>query len=100
MGISVKSSIGATLAKSVNLVAIRWVAQVWEKVKASTIQKCIRRAGIVNNDMSDDDPFQDLDEDANLQEVTQQVMLPDACSVEEYASSDDEVPVCVDVDYN
>ncbi len=77
------------VVKSVNiLVAIRWVAQAWEKVKASTIQKCFRRAGILNDDMSDvvtceveDDPLQDLDENTNLQEVFQQVMLPDTCSV-------------------
>ncbi len=96
------------VAKSVNiLVAIRWVAQAWEKVKASTIQKCFRRAGILNDDMSDvvtceveDDPFQDLDEDTNLQEVIQQVMLPDACSVQEYANGDDEIPVCIEMDDN
>ena len=29
----------------------------------------------------EDDPFYDLDEDRNLQEVIDQVMLPDACSV-------------------
>ncbi len=94
------------VAKSVNiLVAIRWVAQAWEKVKASTIQKCFRRAGILNDDMSDvvtceveDDPFQDLDEDTNLQEVIQQVMLPDACSVQENANGDDEIPVCIEMD--
>ncbi len=96
------------VAKSVNiLVAIRWVAQAWEKVKVSTIQKCIRRAGILNDDMSDvvtceveDDPFQDLDEDTNLQEVIQQVMLPDACSVQEYGNGDDEIPVCIEMDGN
>ena len=71
------------VTNSVNiLVAIRWVAQAWEKVKASPIKICFRRAGILNDYMPsvvscEIDPFFDLDEDKNLQEVINQAMVPE-----------------------
>ena len=50
------------------LVALRWVAQAWAKVKAEKIKKCFRKAGVLNDDMSvvscetaEEDPFLDLD---------------------------------------
>ena len=30
--------------------AVRWVAQAWEKVTPETIQKCFRKAGILNRE--------------------------------------------------
>ena len=51
------------MVKSVNvLVAFRWVAQAWEKVKAQTISKCFKKAGILNTEM-DDIVFCDMEED-------------------------------------
>jgi len=83
------------------LVAIRWVAQAWEKVNSSTIKKYFGRAGILNYDMSrvvsceiKNNPFDDLDEYTNLQEVINQVNLPKTCSVQEYTNGDKDVPVC------
>jgi len=87
------------------LLAIRWVAQAWEKVNSITIKKFFRRAGILNADMLsvvsceiEDDPFDDLDEDTNQQEVINQVNLPETCSVQEYTNADKDVPGCIDVD--
>ena len=76
-------------------------------MKASTIKKCFHRAGICNDDMSsvvsceiEDDPFFDLDEDTNLQEVINQAILPETCSVHEYTKGDKDVPVCMDINDN
>ena len=83
------------------------MAQAWEKVKASTVKKCFCRAGITNDDMSsavsceiEDGPFFDLDEDTNLQEVINQALLPETCSVHEYTNGDKDEPVCMDMDNN
>ena len=58
------------------LVAIRWIAQAWKEVKAETICKCFRKAGIlvvgmdvVSCDLSGEDPFSDIVENGDLQHV-------------------------------
>ena len=62
------ASSAAEIAKTVNvLVASRWVALAWREVKASTIQKCFKHAGILHTDLevqtlgADDDPFLEAD---------------------------------------
>ena len=59
------------IINSVNVLhVIRWVAQGWGKVSSTTIQKCFRKAGILDRDFVvmkrgpiDHDPFEDLDEE-------------------------------------
>ena len=80
--------------------AIRWVAQGWEKVSSTTIQKCFRKAGILDHDFSvmkrasHDDPFEDFDEESDtgdLQALISQVQQENACSVEEFVNGDQEL---------
>ena len=58
---------GSEVANSVNvLLAIRWISQAWEQVKAETICKCFKKAGILSEDYSvtsrcEEDPFEDLE---------------------------------------
>ena len=97
------------IIKSVNVLhAIRWVAQGWEKVSSTTIQKCFRKAGILDHDFSviqrasalDHDPFEDLDEEsdtADLQALITQVQQENACSVEEFIDGDQELQTCVNI---
>ena len=93
------------VVKSVNvLVAIRWVAQAWQKVKAQTISKCFKKAGILNTEMDDivsydmeeDDPFRDADE--QLVGLINDVMPQNSCSPQEYVNGEDTIPVCNDMD--
>lgn len=70
------------VTSSVNiLMAIRWVGQAWKDVKERTISKCFRSAGILESsmdvvscDMGEDDPFVDVDTDADLQGLIANVM--------------------------
>ena len=88
--------------------AIRWVAQGWGKVSSSTIQKCFRKAGILDRDFSvmkrasalDHEPFEDLDEEldtSNLQALISQVQQGNSCSVEEFVNGDQELQTCVNI---
>ena len=85
------------------LIAIRWVGQAWAKVKAETVSKCFRKAGILDNGMDvvscdmEEDPFLDIDE-ADLQELINDVMPTDSCSSQEYVNGDNDIPVCQDMD--
>ena len=83
------------MVKSDNvLVAFRWVAQAWEKVKAQTISKSFKKAGILNTEMDDivscdmeeDDPFRDADE--QLVGLIN-VMPQKSCSSQEYVNGED-----------
>lgn len=94
------------VVNSINiLIAIRWVAQAWGKVKAETITKCFRKAGILDSGMAvvssdlEEDPFLDIDESVELQSLINDVMpTNDSCNVEEYVNGDDIIPVCNDMD--
>ena len=82
--------------KSVNiLVAIRWVAQAWAKVKKETIMKCFRKASVLDQSMEvvscgeEDDPFLDLDQ------WTLDTTIPGhSCTPQEYVNGDSNLPVC------
>ena len=63
------------VVQSVNiLIAMRYVAQAWSKVKVETICKCFRKAGVLDATMDfvacgeeDDDPFLEADASLELQ---------------------------------
>lgn len=96
------------VTKSINvLVAIRWVALAWREVKATTIIKCFKTSGILNDDLdlhdcictSDTDPFQDLDDATCLTPLISSTMgTQSACTVSEYINGDNDVPVCSDLE--
>lgn len=95
------------VTSSINvLVAIRWVALAWKEVKESTIIKCFKTAGILNDtfDIQDrictsEDPFEDIDETISLTPLLSAAMgTIGACSMSEYINGDNELPVCADLD--
>ena len=97
------------IIKSVTVLnAIRWVAEAWKMVSATTIRKCFRKAGILDQDFSvvkranspDHDPFEDLDEESDtsdLQALICQVQGENACSAEEFVNGDGELQTCVNI---
>ena len=93
------------VTSSINvLVAIRWVALAWRKVKSTIIVKCFKHAGILNDGFNvhaliEGDPFQDIDEAIAMGSLISTTMgTRDTCSVEEYVNGDDDLAVCVDLD--
>ena len=85
------------------LTAIRLVALGWREVKASTIQKCFRKAGVLSDDfevqvVGEEDPFVDIDDTVQLGSLIQSAMGESSCSVEEYVAGEDALPVCADFD--
>lgn len=96
------------VANSVNILnAIRWVAKAWENVNEETICKCFRKAGILSSVMDvvlcelEEDPFTDLDidENTNLQGLVSEILPASGnCSVQEYVTGDDYLPICNDMD--
>ena len=57
------------------------ITQAWKDVKEETIRKCFRSAGILDSsmdvvscDMGEDDPFADVDSDADLQGLVADIM--------------------------
>ena len=88
--------------------AIRWVEQGWGKVSSTTIQKCFRKAGILDRDFSvmkrasaiNHDPFEDLDEEldtSDLQTFISQVQQDISCSVEEFVNGDQDLHTSVNI---
>ena len=95
------------VTSSINvLVAIQWVALAWKEVKESTIIKCFKTAGILNDTFdiqericTSEDPFEDIDETISLTPLISAAMgTIDACSTSEYINGDNELPVCADLD--
>ena len=97
------------MVKSANiLVALRWVAQGWHKVKPDTITKCFGKAGILNNvlvvvglDGADGllHPFPEIDVDLEMQHLIEQTESgSSSCSVKEFVSRDGDLSVCFEMD--
>ena len=97
------------VTKSINILhAIRWVAQAWEAVKPEIIKKCFRKAGVLDESFAvssrpceESDPFEDEDEldTSEMYNLIGQLGPAEVnCSVSEYVSGDDNLPVCFEVD--
>ena len=70
-----------------------------------TIQKCFRRAGILDTDLDiqalceDEDPFQDIDVQAEMNSlISHSIGSLGHCSIDEYVDGDNCLPTCVDMD--
>ena len=94
------------VVQSVNiLIAIRWVAQTWSKVKVETICKCFRKAGFLDAAMDvvargeeGDDPFLEDDTSLELQGLIDKTMQgsKEKCMLEEYVTGDSDLAVCME----
>ena len=87
------------ITKSVDiLTVIRWVKYAWEAVKEETVVNCFRHCGIQPTDAelsAVEDPFADLDEDeAQLEDLVEQLNPDDHMTGTEYADVDNEVDTC------
>ena len=83
------------VCKSISgLVAIRWVAMALSLVQEETVQKCFRRAGVLDSDLAivardEQDPFLAADESETLQDLISTTMSGhEACPVEEYINGE------------
>lgn len=98
------------VANSINiLIAIRWIAKAWVKVKEDTICKCFRKAGVLGSGMEvvscglPGDPFQDLDlnDDENTEDLQDLIdkfpSFNSICSAQEYTNGED-LRTCQDMD--
>ena len=86
------------VTSSINvLLAIRWVALAWREVNSTTIVKCFKHVGILNDGLnfhalSEEDPFQDIDETITMGSLISTTMgTCDTCSEEEYVHGDDDL---------
>ena len=93
------------VSKSVSvLVAISWVAMAWSLVKEETIQKCFRKAGVLDTDMAVvardvEDPFSKAEDCVRIQELINETMSgQDACPLEKYVNGESVLPTCSDLD--
>ena len=94
------------VTKLVNvLTALIWVAIAWREVKSITVQKCFRRAGILDPNLDiqmlceDEDPFQGIDIQARMSSLISCSMgTLSHFSVDEYIDGDNFLPTCVDID--
>ena len=62
------------VTKSVSILrSIRWVSQAWEAVNPETIRRCFKKAGILDDSLSEVTPCQELDPfmdiDSNTSEI-------------------------------
>ncbi len=98
------------VVKSMNILqAIRWIAEAWKSVDKSVIQKCFRKASILDKDFNvvqddalENDPFIDLDcsekeEDDDLLDLMKQTNGDDHCSQHTY-TCDDGITTYLDMD--
>ena len=72
-------------------------------MKASTIKKYFRKAGVLRDDfdvqaVSEEDPFVDIDDTAQLGSLIHSAIGGSSCSAEEYVTGEDALPVCADFD--
>ena len=92
------------VAKSVNLLtAIYWIAHAWREVKADTIVKCFKTAGILTTELdvvstcvSTIDPFGDVDVRMELGELIRKTVGDESCPATEYVDGDADLPVCAE----
>ena len=73
-------------------------------MKASTIKKCFRKAGVLRDDFDvqvvseEEDPFVDIDDTVQLGSLIDSAMSGSNYSAEEYVTGEDAHPVCADFD--
>ena len=85
------------ITKSVHiLTAIQWMKQAWDAVKEETVVNCFRHCGMqAAVAKTTEDPFADLDEnEAQLEDLIEQLHPYDCVTASEYAEADDEVATC------
>jgi hypothetical protein len=87
------------------LKAVRWIAEAWETVSKDAIQKCFRKAGILNPELQlvshsiESDPFADFEADElyadsdELQDMISRMDGIQCCSADEFIQADDQLPV-------
>ena len=92
------------ITKSVSILhAIRWIAQAWEAVQPETVKKCFRKAGILDECFSVVSRLcEDIDISADTREIEALIHQLEpteaSCSVTEFVTGDDNVPVCFELD--
>ena len=97
-------SSASEVAKSVNvLTAIWWIAHAWNEVKAETIVKCFKTAGILTSEfdvvstcINESDPFDDIEASLELGDLIERTVGNDSCPASEYINGDEDVPVCAE----
>ena len=97
-------SSASEVAKSVNvLTAIWWIAHAWNEVKAETIVKCFKTAGILTSEfdvvstcINESDPFDDIEATLELGDLIERTVGNNSCPASEYINGDEDVPVCAE----
>ena len=95
------------VVKSVTILhAIRWITQVWSKVKPDVSKKCFQKGRyildqsvqVVSREVPTEDPLLDLDkdedvlvEDEEVQDLITQLAIENPCTVNELALADDDL---------
>lgn len=93
------------ITKSVSILhAIRWIAQAWEADRPEAVKNCFRKAGILYESCSVVSRFEDVNiaisADTREMEALMSQIGPTegSCSVTEFVSGDDDLPVCFELD--